>query len=183
MTIRKVFSLGCLLITLSALGASAADTQEQPAAKRSATKARGRSFNPYDVRRTRLKINGLGFFTLLPSAPGATSAAAVPQANLDTTPNQPIQASTSGVTSAIQQPATSVSSSAAQTSVSTAQMVSAAAAQLSPSAVSAAAGANILATSSVFVSPTVAADTFMSTRPPFRPPVRSPFRPPPRPPF
>jgi len=181
MTIRKVFSLACLSIALSALGASAADTQPQPAAKRTATKARARSFNPYDVRRTRLKINGLGFFTLLPSAPGATSATAV--TNLDTTPNQAIQASTFGVASAIQQPATSVSATAAQTSVSTAQIVSAAAAQLFPSAVSAAAGANILATSSVFVSPTVAADTFVSTRPPFRPPVRSPFRPPPRPPF
>jgi len=182
MTIRKAFSLACVSIALSALSASAADTQTQPVAKRSATKPRARSFNPYDVRRTRLKINGLGFFTLLPSDSGATSVTAVPPAAVDTTTNQPIQTSSVSA-SAIQQPATSVTTTAAQTTVPTAQIVSAAAAELSPSALSSAAAANFIAASSVFVSPTVAADTFTSTRPPFRPPVRSPFRPPPRPPF
>src|SRR5712672_2022461 len=80
MTFKKSFLAILIGLALSTALVSVADAEQPPATPtpaptRAKAKARPRFVNPYDVQRSRLKINQFGFFTSLPSDPLSASAA------------------------------------------------------------------------------------------------------------
>jgi hypothetical protein len=180
MTIKNSFSAVLICLALSGASAVAADVQQPATPKRATVKVKPKFFNPFDVQKTRLKINQYGFFTYLPSGALSDASAAATSANSLTTPQ------------IVSTPPGQAASATSGGDAATATPLIVAAA---PGPLTAAAGLSlsqgtvmsVASASGAMASFAAAADTTSvaeaQSRPPFRPPVRSPFRPPPRPPF
>jgi hypothetical protein len=176
MTLQKSFLAILISLTLTGVSGALAESEQPPTPARAKAKARPRFFNPFDVKRSRLKIDRFGFFTFLPSgslleAPVEAQSSTAQPAPKVVSP-QPGQSSltTSDIGSATGTgmtlaPSTVVSQPSVVSNDNTTPAGSAAVAR------------------SGSAEGSVSALLFAPARPPFRPPVRSPFRPPPRPPF
>src|SRR6476659_5045442 len=107
MTVKKSFLAILVGLALSTALVSLADAEQPPATPapaptRAKAKARPRFVNPYDVQRTRLKINQFGFFTSLPSDSLSESSAdsalksSLPTSQVISTPSvQPVSTAVS----------------------------------------------------------------------------------------
>ena len=184
MTFKKSFSAVLICLALSGASSVAADAQKPAAPKRGTAKARPQFFNPFDVKKTRLKINQYGFFTYLPAGALAESPAATAVPSSSTTPQVSVPpvlvtAKTTGSDAATASPSPLVDATLPS------QLSTAAGLSLSGDTAigSASASGTMASVTATDVTDATSPGSSLSLRPPFRPPVRSPFRPPPRPPF
>lgn len=144
--------------------ALAADSQPLSSVTGVTAKARTRAFNPFAVKKTRLKMNRLGMFVAVPEGELYDSAAIGKLTNV--APAASVIAPVSSVASAAAVAPVIVPTIAAPVAIETG------------TALTTATGTTVNSSESTDLSLATGA-----VRDPYRPPVRSPFRPPPRPPF